>query len=821
DAAAGDANRWEPGGDLGSARYEVRATAIDLGDGWRPVAVPLLVFGSIEAVDGGAATGDAQGDRAPPAAPSAAPRPPGIGAEVVLEARLSEFDGGADRTLMAFATDAARQTAKQHPLLAWADELRHRFVAEASALPGAGGQLLPGLAVGDTRALDAGLEDDMKTSSLSHLVAVSGSNCVLIVGGIVLLGRLLGIPRGVRIAAAGAALAGFVVIVTPEGSVIRAAAMASIVLAVDGWGRKVRGAPVLCLATIVLLAASPALGADYGFALSVAATAGLLLGTRPLAERLERWMPRWLAVALAVPVAAQLACQPILILLQPVIPTYGVVANLLAAPAAPIATLVGLVGAILATVAPAVAPVALWIGWTPAQWIGVIATGTAGWPLASVPWPGGLGGALLLGAATAAAIIAWLVRPGGTAGVRIGGRHRRAGRHGLVRRGRWMQALAGAAVIALLAVMAGSGLGTALVRSASFPDDWRYAACDIGQGDAIVVRAGDAVALIDTGPDPEPLEACLDLLGVERIDVLVLSHFDHDHDGAAGDIADRVDALVVPRTREAMAEPIVEQYATNGIRVMAAVAGDTWRIGDTAWRALWPRASADGGPSASSGNDGSLTVHVTPATGPTLLSLGDLGERPQQQVLRAAERAAGSEGVGPGAPGAPMPGAGAGAPQTVPALRADIVKVSHHGSGDQAPELYAATGARLALVSVGAGNSYGHPTSDALAMLDAAHMATARTDLLGTIVVGGSSAVRTGEDAALTVWSAGAPAPEGAGFAGSSPAKRSPPTPRPLAERERPGSAEVEECVTPSRRSAGCRTRGYRRPRARARSRSP
>ncbi|GGA74794.1 competence protein ComEC [Pseudoclavibacter endophyticus] len=696
--AGASRSAWTAAGGA-NGRFRASASALDLGDGWADVDVPLLVFGSVEAV----ATGSAH---------EAALRAPAIGAQIVFEARLREFEGGGKR-LMALATDPAAQTAPAHPFLAWSDELRHRFVTAAQALPGAGGQLLPGLAVGDTRAVDDGLEAAMKSSSLTHLVAVSGSNCALVVGGIVLIGRLLGAPRGVRIAAASAALAAFVVIVTPEGSVVRAAAMAAIVLAVDGWGRHVRGAPVLCLAVILLLTASPDLGVDYGFALSIAATGGLLLGTRPLADRLERWMPRWLAVALAVPVAAQLACQPILILLQPVIPVYGVVANLLAAPAAPVATMVGLIGALLATLAPPLAPLALWAAWLPAHWIGVIATGTAGWPFATLPWPPGILGAFLLAVLTATAVVAWLVRP------------REPG-------GRRVSFVAGGLVIVTVAIIVGSGVGSALVRSATFPSEWRYAACDVGQGDAIAVRAGDFVALIDTGPDAEPLAACLDLLGVERIDVLVLSHFDHDHDGAAVHLVDRVAALVVPHTGEALTEPVVAQYATSGIPVRTAAAGDVWQLGDTTWRALWPAAAADGGPSPMSGNDGSLTVHVEPANGPSLLALGDLGEEPQSQVLRAA-RAAGDR-----SPAAP-----------VPAVRADIVKMSHHGSSDQAAELYAATGAQLALVSVGAGNGYGHPTAAALGMLDAAGITAARTDLAGTIVVGG------GGKAPFAVWMSG------------------------------------------------------------------
>src|SRR5690606_39249834 len=134
---------------------------------------------------------------------------------------------------------------------------------------------------------------------------------------------------------------GFVVLVTPEPSVQRAAVMALAVLVASGSGRPVRGIPVLCLAVLGLLVVDPWLARSFGFVLSVLATGGLLVLAGPLAAAMARWMPRWLAVVIAVPAAAQVACQPVIVLLDAALPTYGVVANILAAPAAPIATVVG------------------------------------------------------------------------------------------------------------------------------------------------------------------------------------------------------------------------------------------------------------------------------------------------------------------------------------------------------------------------------------------------------------------------------------------------------------------------------------------------
>ena len=683
-ASGEEAPGWSPGG--APARFEARAIGIGVDGAWAEAGTPLLVFGQLRAVG--------------PERTS-----PGIGSLLELDAVLKPAEHGL--LVLAFARGPAEVRAGPSPLLAWSHDVRERFVERTSALPGRGAELLPGLAVGDTRAVSPELDADMRAASLTHLTAVSGANCAIVVGGVVALGRLLGWRRGVRLAAGGCALAAFVVLVTPEGSVVRAGAMATVVLAVEATGRPVRGLPVLLLAVMLLLAASPALAADAGFALSVAATAGLLLGTRPIADRLAAVVPRPLALTLAVPIAAQLACQPVLLLISDGLPVYGIVANLLAAPAAPIATVVGLAAVALATVAPPIAGGAVWLAWVPAEWIGTVAR-LGSWPGARLDWPTGLGGALLLAVVTAA-LCAWLlVRP----------RRRRT------RRIAW---IAGVAALVVVAIVAGLAIGHAVLRARTFPSEWRIASCDVGQGDATLVRGEGTIALIDTGPEPAPLAACLDVLGIDRIDLLVLSHFDHDHDGAASSLVGRVGAVAVPDTRESALESIVEVLARGGATVTRLRAGDAWTLGGASWTVLWPPAASDGGPSTLEGNDGSLVVRVDGGACrgpcPSFLALGDLGEAPQLALLRAgADR-----------------------------LRADIVKMSHHGSRDQAPTLYEAVAARAGLVSVGADNGYGHPTAAALSMLAQAGTAALRTDELGTIVLAPRA------DGELVAWSTGPP----------------------------------------------------------------
>ena len=146
-----------------------------------------------------------------------------------------------------------------------------------TGLPDPGGGLVPGLAVGDTSRVDAELDAAMKASSLSHLTAVSGANCALVVGLAFAGAAVLGARRGVRVAAGVAALIGFVVLVTPEPSVSRAAAMAGVAMLAVALGRPAVGIAVLCLAVTLLVAFDPWLATSLGFALSTVATASLLL----------------------------------------------------------------------------------------------------------------------------------------------------------------------------------------------------------------------------------------------------------------------------------------------------------------------------------------------------------------------------------------------------------------------------------------------------------------------------------------------------------------------------------------------------------------
>ncbi|GHF24731.1 ComEC/Rec2 family competence protein [Pseudolysinimonas yzui] len=604
---------------------------------------------------------------------------PPIGATVALRADLALTVPGEDVAFLLFPRGDVELVHGPPPLLAWAHDIRTGFLDASSGLPEPGGGLLPGLAIGDTTRVAEPLDAAMKASSLSHLTAVSGANCAIVVGAVLAVTALLGAALPVRLGVAAVALLGFVVLVTPEPSVLRAAVMAGLALAAVALGRPTLGVPVLCAAVILLLIADPWLSRSYGFALSALATAGLLTLAGPLAVALTRVLPGWLATVLSVPLAAQLACQPVILLLDPSLPLYGVPANLLAAPAAPLATVLGLVACLLAGVAPPLGAAVAWLGWLPASWVAAVATLFAGLPGARGVWPGGPGGVALLVAVEVAALVAVL-------GV---GRPRRLAR--------------AVSLVALVAYLA-AAIGGAVVTQVSRPVDWQYAMCDVGQGDATLVRSGQAVALIDLGRDPELLRACLADLGIGRLDLVVLTHFDLDHVGGAAAVLDRADVVLTGRPAESADDRLLAEFAAAGAQVSPVDRGDRGTLGSLAWEALWPAPRDE-----TTGNPASVALHWTCPNGGACLTavmLADLGEEAQARMAGAVE---------------------------IPQV--DVVKVSHHGSADQSAGLYERLDGTVGLIGVGADNDYGHPTEALLGILAATGTTALRTDLDGLILV--------------------------------------------------------------------------------------
>jgi competence protein ComEC len=253
--------------------------------------------------------------------------------------------------------------------------------------------------------------------------------------------------------------------------------------------------------------------------------------------------------------------------------------------------------------------------------------------------------------------------------------------------------------VVALAVPFGVAVGGPLVGSATRPDEWDVAACDIGQGDAVLVRTAETTALIDTGPDPAALTRCLALLGITRIDLLILTHWDADHVGGASAVVGLVETVLHGPPDGDRSSRVLGPLTRGGAEAVEVVAGRRGALGDARWRVLWPK------PGAAPGNDASVVLDVD-APGYRAVFLGDLGEGAQTRLLRSID-------LGP----------------------VDLVKVAHHGSADQSEALYRELAATVGVIGVGADNGYGHPTDRLLGLLNATGTVVVRTDHSGTAVL--------------------------------------------------------------------------------------
>lgn len=566
-----------------------------------------------------------------------------------------------------------------------AQTLRLGLREAATVLDPESAGLLPGLVVGDTDTLSRQVVAEFRTAGMSHLLAVSGANLAIICVAVLLLLRVL--RFGPRSSAAGAmlALAGFVVLAGPEPSVLRAGVMGAVGLLALAAGRARAALPALGVAVIVLVLWDPDMAVSFGFALSVLATGGLVLIAPRWADRLaQRGVPRGLAEALAVPAAAHLVTAPVVAGMAGEVSVIAVLANLLAAPVVAPATVLGVLAALVAPVAPWVAELLVRVAGPALDWLIIVARQAARVPGASIAWPSGWWGGLLLACLTVVVVAALR-------------RHR-------------LRVLVGVVLTGLLVVV----VPVRVIAPGWPPPGWAMVACDVGQGDATVLATGEPgrAVVVDVGPEAAPVSACLDRLEVSRIPLVVLSHLHADHvGGLEGVLADRAVGAVAlsPARSPAWAWEEVEEKATGaGVPIVQLEAGRrlAWpglsiEVLAPAGDDVMPAVEAEG----SEINNASLVLRAATPAGRVLLS-GDVELSAQARLLNARTD-----------------------------LTAEVVKVPHHGSRYTSPELFAAIRARVAVVSVGAGNRYGHPSPVTLRALASTGTLVARTDLDGDTAI--------------------------------------------------------------------------------------
>ena len=605
--------------------------------------------------------------------------------------------------------------------LRWSiDELLSRALPE----PEAG--LAAGILVGLRERVSRAVADDFTTTGLTHVVAISGWNIALVAGIATSLLRATGLGRRPRSLLVMAAIVGYTLLAGAEASVVRAAVMGGVVLLAREGGRPADATAALGLACWCLLLVDPAMVTDIGLQLSLAATAGLLALGGPAEAGVRRLAagraPRWFCETLGVSLAAQLATLPLILFHFGRLSLISPLANLLVAPVVPLAMLGAFVGALLGLVlvAPAMglllAPLSL-LAWLPLAAMVRGGTLLAGIPFASLELPGPLG---LAGAGIAlAALLACLHLVGrprsgsaAAAGIRDGPSPRPPGgstARGASKRRRLTAIGAGGLLLAVLATILVARQGVLL----------RVSVLDIGQGDAILVEAsGGQRMLVDGGPDPDLLVRRLDEripLWDRHIDLVVLTHPHEDHAAGLAGLTPRYRIDRIAETGMASEGAGVRALRTiargRGIARVRLVQGETFDLGRAHVEVLWPPLAALPGIAPSTGraiNDTSIVLAIGVGRQRLLLT-GDLEDDRDAALLEV------------------LPADG---------RRWDLLKVAHHGSATASSgPLLAVLRPRLAAISAGLGNDYGHPATATLERLAQVGATVWRTDTQGTLSV--------------------------------------------------------------------------------------
>ena len=528
----------------------------------------------------------------------------------------------------------------------WAISLdRIRDGLRAASGGGDSGALIPGMVLGDTSLQSATFKNEMRRSGLTHLVAVSGANFAIVSTFILYLMQFVFRKIPLRLGATAIFLIAFIALVRPSPSVLRAAAMAAVLLIAQGTHRGRDSLPALGFAIAAVVVADPWQVRDPGFALSVLATAGLLIAAPRLVEKFSSVMPKPLAIIIATPLAATLFCSPVIVAISGQLSLMSIVANVLAAPAVAPITIVGFIAALISLVLPSLSHLLLWCVKPLAAFVAWIASVISDYSV--ITFATGAKGFFLVASVL---VLGYFFN----------------------------RKIVITGLLILIAI-------SWLLR---FPGgDWQIVNCDVGQGDSMVVNLGDHRAIvIDTGPDPITEDRCLHQLGVKKIELLILTHVHADHVGG-------LDGAIRDRT-------VAAQWFGN-VRAGTRATFTSDR-GPVTVEVLWPQGQwAD--EQISDPNNSSISIILrTPDF--SLFAGGDMEPLTQAQIT-------------------PLVG------------RVDIYKVSHHGSKFQDESFTQALSPTISIISVGVGNSYGHPAPETIQSLTRLGSRVLRTDLDGAIAI--------------------------------------------------------------------------------------
>ncbi|HWL91134.1 MAG TPA: ComEC/Rec2 family competence protein, partial [Actinomycetota bacterium] len=537
--------------------------------------------------------------------------------------------------------------------------------------------LLLGLLLGDDSRLDPGLERDFRAAGLSHLLVVSGGNVAMVLAPVLAAAALLRLSRWPKFVVGFGAVAFFTVLTGAEPSVLRAGVMACIALVGVLAGRPRTTASILSAAVLGLLVLDPWLVWSVGFQLSVTATAGMIALASPLADRFGRFLPSPVAAAAGATISAQLGVTPILLYHFHEVPLVTLPANLAAFPLVAPSLLLGAVAAGTGLVWFPLGKVVGALAVLPMRWLELVADHLGKAPVGYLTSEGGPL-VLIGGTAIVAAVVVW---------IRTGWKPPRT---------------ATAVAVAVLPVFVwASAIGSGP------PEGLMVRIFDVGQGDAALLTTPEgATVLVDGGPERDQVATELSALGIKRLDIVVASHPHADHIVGLPSVLARlpVGLLLQPGCDEEspLQADLDRAIADEDVEVRNPRAGDTFWLGLLRLDVLSPDRCWTG--TESDANNDAIVVRAT-YEGHIVLIASEPEEPAQEWLLES--------GVD---------------------LRADVLKVPHHGAATSVPAFFDAVDAEVAIVSVGE-NDYGHPTAFTLDALEASGAQVWRTDRLGTITV--------------------------------------------------------------------------------------
>lgn len=581
------------------------------------------------------------------------------------------------------------------------DALRKRSEAALSrAMPQRESALAKGFVLGQDDEIDPATEENFQDSGLSHLLAVSGQNIVLLGLLAIPFMALAGIGPRARIVVLVALILIYVPLTGAGASIQRAGIMGLAGLAATAASRPGSRIYAIALAAVVTLALNPRASGDIGWQLSFAAVIGILLLARPLQLRIEvligggAWQGA-LAAGAAVSIAATVATGPLVAFHFERFPLTTIAANLAVLPAVAPAMWLGMVSAAVGQLSAVLAVPFNLANSVTLSYIAQVAEWSASpsWAVAEVGIPGLFPLAAIYVALSVLAIFAfrWLTPH------RLG----RDRAPEIVRRWRLRLGM-GLGVMILLAFFLGPSLFGTDRRPLEPPPPGgaRIEVLDVGQGDAILIRPhGQDPLLVDGGPPGEGLKGALDSAGVERLAAVILTHGDLDHTGGLGEILGKV-----PVERflfDGVPGELLAQAKAAGAVPARIAAGTELSTGPLAIETIWP-APRNGEPVNTEEPNARSVVLELSLGGFRMLLTGD------------AESEAAPFQAG----------------------RIDVLKVAHHGSDDAGlPALLAASDPEVAIVSSGEDNRFGHPTPGTIAALEGAGARVARTDRQGTVSV--------------------------------------------------------------------------------------